>query len=90
MLPICMHCFITGRVQGVSYRQTTYQEAVIRGIQGWVRNCPDGRVEAMLQGERKAVEQLRDWLWRGSPASEVTSVESQEAQSQPFTQFEVR
>ena len=90
MLPICIHCFVSGRVQGVFYRRTTYQEALARGIYGWVRNCPDGRVEVMLQGERETVEQMRDWLWKGSEASEVCSVESQEVPSQPFTQFEVR
>lgn len=66
---------ISGRVQGVFFRAYTKEEAKRLGLKGWVRNLPDGRVEALFEGEDEAVEKMIKWCHRGSPASKVEKVE---------------
>jgi acylphosphatase len=68
------HILVEGRVQGVFFRQSTVDEARRLGVRGWVRNAPDGRVEAEAEGERAAVEQLVGWCRRGPPAARVDDV----------------
>ena len=70
------HVFVSGDVQGVFFRQSTRRRARSAGLDGWVRNLPDGRVEVWVQGEEGAVNQMVDWLWVGPPAATVTGVES--------------
>ena len=77
---IARRCHISGRVQGVFYRASTRQKATELGCAGYARNLPDGRVEVLAVGDAEAVQELLDWLWRGSPASEVKLVEVQELQ----------
>lgn len=74
------HLFIAGRVQGVGFREFTRRSADRFGICGWVRNIPDGRVEALLQGEAKAVGKLLEELRKGPPLARVDElhVESRE------------
>lgn len=72
---IARRCYISGRVQGVFYRASTRQKATELGCAGYARNLPDGRVEVLAVGEHQAVHALLDWLWRGSPASDVKFVE---------------
>lgn len=71
-----VHAFVTGRVQGVAYRQSCRQTARSLGLVGWVRNRPDGRVEVWAQGEPDACDQLTDWLWTGPSGAVVTGVEA--------------
>lgn len=66
---------VSGRVQGVAFRQSTVDEARALGVRGWVRNLDDGRVEAELEGERAAVEALVRWSRQGPPAAQVDGVE---------------
>lgn len=66
---------VSGRVQGVSFRQWTIDEARALGLKGWVRNLPDGRVEAEAEGERAAVEALLQACRRGPPAAAVERVD---------------
>ncbi len=72
---VARRCIVAGRVQGVFYRASTRQRALELGLTGYARNLPDGRVEVLACGAHEAVEALCDWLWQGSPASHVTSVE---------------
>ncbi len=58
---------MTGRVQGVSFRWHAQQEARRNGLVGWVRNLPDGRVEALLQGDDAGVEAVLAWIRAGGP-----------------------
>lgn len=69
------HVFIRGRVQGVSFRYYTVQEAQQRGVGGMVRNLPDGRVEAVFQGPEQDVQYMLNWCQHGSPAASVDHVE---------------
>jgi acylphosphatase len=71
---VARRCLVAGRVQGVFYRASTRQRALELGVSGHARNLPDGRVEVLACGTPQAVEALCEWLWRGSPASQVTSV----------------
>jgi acylphosphatase len=65
---------ITGRVQGVWYRGATAAEARRLGVNGWVRNLPDGSVEAVLEGTPEAVRALATWCRTGPPAARVAKV----------------
>jgi len=69
------HVFISGRVQGVFYRWYTIQKAKQLGISGWIRNRRDGRVEAIIVGPKKKINQMLAWFWQGSPLSKVEEVE---------------
>ena len=71
-------CRVSGRVQGVFFRASTRARAEALGVTGHARNLPDGRVEVMACGDEAAVAALCDWLWQGSPASHVESVEIEE------------
>lgn len=66
---------INGLVQGVNFRACTRYEASRLGIGGWVRNLPDGAVEALFEGEKKSVEQIVGWCYQGPPGARVTNVE---------------
>lgn len=76
---VCKKCLVGGRVQGVYYRATALRRAQELGIGGYARNLPDGRVEVLACGEAEAVNAFVTWLWIGSTASKVTSVEVSDA-----------
>ena len=76
---ICKRCVVGGRVQGVYYRATAARRAQELGIRGHARNLPDGRVEVLAYGEHAAVAAFVGWLWIGSSACKVTSVEASDA-----------
>ncbi len=65
---------IEGRVQGVWYRGWTVQEAMRRGLRGWVRNRSDGSVEALFAGPQPAVDAMLEACWQGPPAARVARV----------------
>ena len=69
------HVFVSGRVQGVFFRVFTREQAGERGVNGWARNLPDGRVEAVFEGPRAAVERVVEWCRHGPPYAEVSTVE---------------
>ncbi|MGI0038016.1 MAG: acylphosphatase [Nitrososphaera sp.] len=70
------HIFVTGRVQGVYYRQNTMETAEAHGVTGWVRNLPDGRVEAVLEGDEVSVKKVIEWCKVGPPRAEVEKVDT--------------
>lgn len=69
---------ITGRVQGVGFRAATVRQAHSLGVTGWVRNAPDGSVEALIQGEPEQVDQMLSWLHRGPALARVREVTHQQ------------
>jgi len=75
--------FVGGRVQGVYYRATAARRARELGLRGYARNLPDGRVEVLVCGEERLVQAFVDWLWIGSSASKVTSVETSDETLDP-------
>ena len=66
---------VRGRVQGVFFRAETERRARSLGLAGWVRNNPDGTVEAVFEGDRERVESMVDWSGRGPALAEVEGVE---------------
>lgn len=77
-------------MQGVFFRDTTRREAEARGVAGWVRNRPDGTVEAVFEGTPDAVEAMLDFCRRGSPGAAVERVDVSEEEPEGLTGFEVR
>ena len=69
------HVWISGRVQGVFFRAHTAERARQRDVAGFVRNLPDGRVEAVFEGDASAVEEMVAWCHQGPPRARVESVE---------------
>ena len=84
------HVFVSGTVQGVYYRATTRDTARDAGVDGWVKNLPDGRVEAVFEGPEDAVESMVEWCHEGSPAAEVEDVEVEYEEPQNEAGFEIR
>lgn len=85
------HLFISGVVQGVSYRASTQQQAQRLGVVGWVRNLQDGRVEAVVQGSKEKVDDLIRWCHRGPSAAKVEKVDvAWEKVAEEFPRFDVR
>jgi len=85
------HVVVSGRVQGVWFRGNTQRVAAAAGVRGWVRNLPERRVEAVLQGERSAVESVIDFMRIGPPgASVIDCVVSWRPASERFDGFDIR
>ena len=81
---------IEGRVQGVWFRDSTRKEANRLGVFGWVRNRPDGAVEALVEGPEEHVRGLVAWCRQGPPYAKVTRVdESQEEWVGEFDSFDI-
>jgi len=83
------HVYISGKVQGVGYRLSTQSEAVKLGIKGWVRNVPDGRVEAVFEGEQQAVDQIIQWCHQGPRAAVVKEVQVEYETPEGLPEFQV-
>lgn len=69
-----IHAIVEGKVQGVFFRAYTRDEAERLGLSGWVRNQPDGSVEALISGDARNVDRMLEWLETGSPLSQVSRV----------------
>jgi acylphosphatase len=83
------HVWISGKVQGVGYRLSAQSEAVRLGVKGWVKNLPDGRVEAVLEGEKAAVEQMIQWCHSGPTAAVVKDVNVEHETPEELSEFQV-
>ncbi len=81
---------VHGRVQGVFFRDTCRREAASRAVAGWVRNCPDGTVEAVFEGEQSAVEAMTQWCRSGPAYATVERVDVAEEEPTGERSFEVR
>jgi acylphosphatase len=81
---------ISGRVQGVAYRDACRRMAKQHGVTGWVRNLPDGRVEAVFEGPSEDVGRLVDWSRQGPRFAEVAGVDVQAEEPEGISEFEIR
>lgn len=84
---IVMHCYVTGKVQGVWFRASTKAEAKRLKISGWVRNLPDNRVEVMASGDKEKVMELYAWLKHGPELAKVINVTYEELPWQEYSDF---
>jgi acylphosphatase len=86
---ISIHCFVSGRVQGVYFRNSTQKQAISLSLTGWVRNVADGRVEVMAFGEREKLLQLYEWLHQGPLLAKVNHVSYEELPWCDYSRFEI-
>jgi acylphosphatase len=86
----CIHCYISGLVQGVFFRSSTRQRALALKLAGYARNLADGRVEVMACGEVNALNTLRKWLQAGPPQARVVSVECEPHQFILHREFSIK
>jgi acylphosphatase len=90
MADIRVRLVISGRVQGVWFRDSTRRQAVSLGVAGWVRNLPDGNVEMVAEGAEESVRKLVHWCHRGPSAAKVTRVDqTEEAWRGEFNSFDI-
>jgi acylphosphatase len=87
---IAKHAVVSGIVQGVAFRWYAKERARELGLAGWVRNLPDGRVEARFEGPTNAVDEFVAWLGHGPPSARVDGVELEEDAPSGAERFEVR
>jgi len=91
LMKVRARVFVSGRVQGVFFRSETRREARKRGVKGWIRNMPDGRVEAVFEGEEDNVKEVIRFCKRGPPGARVTGVDVVwESYTGEFRDFEIR
>ncbi len=83
------HVFLSGLVQGVNFRWYTTEHARRRELGGWVRNTPDGRVEAVFEGAEEAVEAMIDWCRVGPRSAQVNDVEVAWEEPEDLYEFDV-
>jgi acylphosphatase len=85
------HVYVSGQVQGVFFRDSAREKAQQLGLNGWVKNLPDGRVEALVEGPSEGVREMVRWCEQGPSQAEVEDVETEfEASEGDLTSFEVR
>jgi acylphosphatase len=90
MAEIRVHLIIEGRVQGVWFRESTRRQALSLGVTGWVRNLPNGAVEAVAEGPEEAIQKFVAWCHRGPTAARVDRVrKSPECCTGEFDGFDV-
>jgi acylphosphatase len=83
------HVLVSGQVQGVFYRDSCRRVAGQQGVAGWVRNLPDGRVEAVFEGEPENVDRMVAWARRGPARARVTSLDVREEPVEGLTGFQI-
>ncbi|MCK4497117.1 MAG: acylphosphatase [Candidatus Aenigmarchaeota archaeon] len=85
------HVWISGEVQGVFFRSNVRSQAMLREIRGWVKNLPDGRVEALFEGNKDEIEELLEFCKEGPAGANVNNIEVKwEKSTSGFRDFEIR
>lgn len=86
-----VHVVVSGRVQGVFFRAETESKAVSLGLTGWVRNLPDGRVDAVFEGEEEKVNIMIGWCRKGPRFASVANIDIvEESYQEEFQDFSIR
>ena len=81
---------VSGRVQGVSFRDATRSQAEQLGLSGWVRNTQDGQVEAVFEGGPETVQQMTEWCKSGPSSADVEDVSVENEEPENLSGFKVR
>lgn len=87
---ICIHCYISGKVQGVFFRANTKAQAEQLELKGWVKNVPDGTVEVFACGSKEKIAIFYEWLQKGPERASVINASYEELDWQLFREFEIR
>jgi len=87
----CLRITVRGKVQGVWFRKYCFDKAQEMKLCGWVRNHKDGTVRLEIEGESETLDRYCEWLWEGSPQSDVIAVERMEQKFEAgFSDFEIK
>jgi acylphosphatase len=86
---ICIHCIVSGKVQGVFFRASTREQALRLNINGYAKNLHDGNVEVIAIGEQQAVEQFKQWLHHGPKNALVKNVECEVLTDQQIKNYQL-
>ncbi|TAJ45421.1 acylphosphatase [Methanofollis fontis] len=89
-MTVRVHVFVSGRVQGVCYRYAVEDEAGRLGVAGWVQNLPDGRVEAVFEGDEEAVNAMLVFCRQGSRGARVDGIEEMQENPLGESGFSIR
>lgn len=81
---------VTGKVQGVFFRQSAKEEADRLGLTGWVRNVPDGSVEIAAFGDEKSISQLIEWCQEGPPVASVVDLQLESIEFEEHDGFNIK
>lgn len=73
---IRIHVVVSGKVQGVYFRQGTKDKSIELGVSGWVKNRGDGSVEAVFEGKKEDVDRIVKWCWKGPESAKVKDIQS--------------
>ena len=84
-----LHGFVAGRVQGVFFRAETRRKAVELGLNGWVKNLADGRVEFLISGSDSSIKQMRGWLRQGPRLARVDDLIFERVERFPGSGFQI-
>jgi acylphosphatase len=85
-----VHVLVSGEVQGVNFRGATQAQAEQLGLNGWVRNLDDGRVEAVFEGDSDTIQQMIEWCESGPSSAYVDNVSVEQEEPEGLSGFEVR
>jgi acylphosphatase len=86
-----LHCVVKGRVQGVFFRAWVYDQAIQRGLAGWVRNLAHGPVEVLAQGDEQSLRNFKNLLRQGAPLSRVEDAQCRMIEhGQSYNNFQIR
>lgn len=86
---LCMHCYISGKVQGVWFRASAKKQAQILGVTGWARNLTDGRVEVIACGDEQQLKQFDEWLREGPPLAHVNDYVCEDLDWKQYDSFDI-
>jgi len=86
----CFHLIVSGRVQGVFFRDNTRRKAMELGLKGYAKNLPDGNVEVVAQGDEIKLKELIDFIKKGPGIAKVTNIDVKHKEPENFKNFEIR
>jgi len=86
----CTHLIVSGRVQGVFFRDNTRRKAIELGLNGYAKNLPDGNVEVVAEGNEEKIKELVNYIKKGPGIASVTGVQIKHKEPENFKNFEIR